>query len=437
MKIVIILDPPHMMKLVRNCIAAKKQLFRRNHIISWRYFENLVRYKTGKDCDIHKMNRMHFQWEKHKMNVKIAAQTLSNSVALAMEIFLKANDRLFLGSAETITFTKNFNQIFDIFNAKHENSDNPFKVGLNEDNAVGIFDFLTYMENYIKSLTLHKENILKTGRKTGFLGFLINIESLRILYDELIVPKKVRVILFFYFGQDLLESLFSQIRGVLGGNTNPTALQLMGAIRKLTIKSEFTAPESANCEDHLNILSVASTSRLRPNLVIDNPTDPNEIDIVEFENHLLDFKSLHTIKLRAGTIERKLKNQRSQRCCEIFDTSEKIDGTFFETRLVQRPSLSTVKICETVFKIMSRFENLQSFHYKTMCIDLENLVPLHELYFDCDFEHNPDHKLQIISTISDEYIRIHASHLAHCITIESQGVPIGNREMKLRHFRGQ
>lgn len=82
---------------------------------------------------------------------------------------------------------------------------------------------------------------------------MVNIESLKILYETLILTKKIRVILFFNFTQDMLESLFSRFRGLLGGNDNPTAHQLIRAMRKVAVESEFTAPETANCEDHLNM----------------------------------------------------------------------------------------------------------------------------------------------------------------------------------------
>lgn len=49
------------------------------------------------------------------MNVELAAQTLSYSVARSMEILRSNNVSSFSNSDPTITFIKNFNKAFDIF----------------------------------------------------------------------------------------------------------------------------------------------------------------------------------------------------------------------------------------------------------------------------------------------------------------------------------
>lgn len=86
----------------------------------------------------------------------------------------------------------------------------------------------------------------------------MNIEALRFLYEEYVLKKKIENILFYFFGQDALESLFSRIRGMLGSNTNPTAEQLAGVLRQEIVYNEIKASEIANCEDHLNIPTVTS-----------------------------------------------------------------------------------------------------------------------------------------------------------------------------------
>lgn len=74
-KICIVLDPPHMLKLVRNCLGAKGHLRDgNNNDVAWEYFVNLVNTKT--DLASHKMTREHIEFNSNKMNVKLAAQTL-------------------------------------------------------------------------------------------------------------------------------------------------------------------------------------------------------------------------------------------------------------------------------------------------------------------------------------------------------------------------
>lgn len=53
--------------------------------ILWNYVENLnqIQYKEGLRVGTKLKNR-HIQWEKEKMKVKLATQTLSNSVSAAL-----------------------------------------------------------------------------------------------------------------------------------------------------------------------------------------------------------------------------------------------------------------------------------------------------------------------------------------------------------------
>lgn len=178
-KIAIVLDPPHMLKLLRNCLAAKGNLIdgQNNVNIAWSYFEKLVLQKSN--LASHKMTRKHIKFETNKMNVKLAAQTFSLSVAKSMEVLLRNKDANFRNAAGTIVFVKNVNKIFDIFNSKHLDSNNLFKRGLCVENADKIFEFLNYMDKYLRSIKLDGQNVLDTNRKTGFLGFLINIVVIR------------------------------------------------------------------------------------------------------------------------------------------------------------------------------------------------------------------------------------------------------------------
>lgn len=125
------------------------------------------------------MTKKHIDFVSNKMNVRIAAQTLSLSmeVAKSMEVLLRNGDTNFRNATGTIVSTKNINKAFDIFNSKHTNSNNLFKRGLNQQNADKIFEFSNYFSDYIRSIKLHGQNVLKSERKTGFLGFLVNIHT--------------------------------------------------------------------------------------------------------------------------------------------------------------------------------------------------------------------------------------------------------------------
>lgn len=423
-RISIVLDPPHCIKLIRNCIAAYENLRDgKNNLISWSFFERLVSQKS--DLVSHKMTKKHIEFHSNKMNVKIAAQTLSFSVAKSMELLYRNGDQSFSNATGTIIFVKNFNKGFDIFNSKHVDSNNLFKRGLNQNNATEIFEFLNYFCDYIKSITYKGINILNSQRHTGFLGFLINTVTLRYLYDDFVLTNEIENILFFFFGQDLLESLFGRVRSMLGHNTNPTAEQLSGVTRQLVNFNEIKASTLANCEDRLNILTVGSSATKKNlNCPENNPNSASIETVDEIEvlpSIQLNFKDSYTIKLRAGTIEKKIKYALPRcthpQCANIFRiSSDKIDGIFYENGIAQRPTHSTVKICEVIYKWFSIHNDIFNFDYNQIYKKILNSIPFEELYTHIDFSHNLEHKSQFILLIIDEYIRIHSTHKARVTT---------------------
>lgn len=88
------------------------------------------------------------------------------------------------------------NDLFDIFNTGHKdtlqnNNNNVFKTPVNKDSAEEIFNFLDKTGEYIRRLSIRNVNVLRTRKHTGFLGMLINIHSLKKLYNELVVESKI------------------------------------------------------------------------------------------------------------------------------------------------------------------------------------------------------------------------------------------------------
>lgn len=120
----IFLDPCHMLKLARNCIASEKFIHNRTNKknISWIFFERLEAVRHKNDFVCHKLNKKHIQWYRAKMDVRLAAENLSSSVANAMEHLMKGGVKSFQNCKETIKFTRIIDKVFDIFNSKKEKS---------------------------------------------------------------------------------------------------------------------------------------------------------------------------------------------------------------------------------------------------------------------------------------------------------------------------
>lgn len=105
-KIFIILDPCHMIKLVRNHLASSGKFFDGDgNPIEWRYIKSLYEYSVKNDFHTHKLTKKHIDWLRHAMNVRIAVETLSDSVANAIEFLMDLNVEEFQGILNCIETT--------------------------------------------------------------------------------------------------------------------------------------------------------------------------------------------------------------------------------------------------------------------------------------------------------------------------------------------
>ena len=109
-------DAVHMLKLARNALSDLKVFFDGdNERIEWKYIGQV---KDGiKYCN--KLSKAHIIYHKHKMNVRLAAQTFSNSVADAIECFMSDGNQAFQGASGTIKFIRKIDRLFDLLNSRN------------------------------------------------------------------------------------------------------------------------------------------------------------------------------------------------------------------------------------------------------------------------------------------------------------------------------
>lgn len=156
-KIFIFPDACHMLKLVRNCLARKGKIYDENgQSIEWRYFVALEAYQSANNINLgNKINETQIQWERNKMSVKIACQTLSNSVADSMDLLRKKGVDEFQGSEATAQIFRRFNNIFDILNSMYEDAIG-FKRPISPDTKDEYFNYFDESIDYIKNLKLEE-----------------------------------------------------------------------------------------------------------------------------------------------------------------------------------------------------------------------------------------------------------------------------------------
>jgi len=145
------------------------------------------------------------------MNVRLAAQILSDSVATFLEFCMSEGLDGIEHCDATIKFIRIFNKLFDVLNSRNLQG-HGFKAPIGPHNIDEIGNYLTECKAYIMSLkvSVNGRSVLLSNRKTGFVGFYVRINSVLGLYDYLVNSADFgfKFLCTFKFSQDHLELFF-------------------------------------------------------------------------------------------------------------------------------------------------------------------------------------------------------------------------------------
>lgn len=470
-KIAIIIDPCHVEKNVRNTIAGKETLYdEKSRKIEWKYFVALEKCsREGDFVIVNKLNRRHIEFKNRKMKVNLAVQTLSNSVADSMEYLATIGHPEFKDSEATIEFIRYFNNLFDVFNSRGFHN-SLFKNAICEENKDEILSFMSKAEAYVRGLCIRTakgklQSIIKTRVKTAFRGYIINMRSLKYLYQEFVennhVMDRFRT---FYLSQDFVELFFGKIRSLHGYNDNPTVLQFMSAYKRLLCNANIMASSEGNVREFKNI-NMSSFSNIlhvtsrRPRLVESLPienlieyTECHDIPIHETldqiaghknSDYLTDQMSCASIAFIAGQIESRIlftSNFYCTPCKSVLIENDKVDRNLIVSASQHVPCMSTYRICkksDEYLKLLNPQISQNNFRYDAIYLTIFQQLNFDDLFKDSDFTGHDDHKFHLIKSIISEYIRIKVTHMARMLTISAQGEAYRHRLHKLIHFYGQ
>lgn len=463
----ILLDSCHMLKLLRNALGDLKTMNDPSRgSISWKYFEELESFRVNNKFVTHHITKRHIQYQQNKMNVRLAAQLFSNSSATAMSYLKNSGVKEFKDADSTIYLTGQIDRLFDITNTrKIRGNGSDFKSALNINNIDKVLQFFDQTTQYLRTLKFTRKLCIESRRKRGFIGFLVNMISLRHLYHLYVDSGELSSLATYYLSQDPLESLFSRVRALQGSNDNPTVQQFKSAIRKLLFLSEVASSEFANCEDNLNILTVSSANRkgTEESTEIDLTIFGNDFDGDDYDgdDDFLDEALSNlgqelpgcdsqpqteqdtTIAFMAGSIEKGLQTKRF--ACEycyqlsVFTVNSKIDGLFIENKYTQRPCQSTFLICKQTHDFVKQNVGTPKFNYQEVVQSTLNAIEMRKLFSSSRFSHEDGnyHKLYLVKTIIEEYIRKYATYVAKCLTLDQQKKMLRNRNKRLTIFNGE
>ncbi len=262
----IILDPCHMLKLARNALGTLHSFTDNDgKKIMWSFFKNLCLIQEEHGLKMaNKLSPKHLEFEKHKMKVNLAAQTLSSSVADAIENLDNVMELPnFKDSQETVIFCRTIDRLFDMLNSR-----NPLGKGYKQPLRLNTQDIwestLRSTADYLLSLktdTVPAQLLSTHPRKTFIIGFVADIKSTIEMAHEMLssTNNPFKYVLTYKYSQDHVELFFSCIRAQGGWNNNPNTLQLKYSLRKMLLRNAVTASKNANCTEFTDLTTITST----------------------------------------------------------------------------------------------------------------------------------------------------------------------------------
>ena len=460
-----ILDPSHMLKLARNALAQLGSFVdSEGNDIKWSHIEHLQNLQVKEGLNLaNKLTTNHLKFEKHKMNVRLAAQTLSSSVANAIEFLDKWGELPnFSGSNGTVKFIRTIDRLFDILNSRNPLAKG-FKAPLRSSSQDTWEEILLSAAKYLLSLKTKSPvpKLLSTSqRRTFIIGFVTCIKSTIAMAKQMLSlsTDPFKYLLTYKFSQDHIELLFSCIRSRGGWNNNPNCLQMKYALRNMLMRNAITASKNANCVDFTgcnNIVPLFHTRKHKTDMNKDSEQatlpdqDPEHTDkeVNTMLQHLNEGHSefiSNVLFYIAGYIVSKLIDNLScsqcKRCLLPIPKETSIDDhdytatryheagnasaftTFVNQGGLQIPSTAVyrcIQFCEHVFRATVTGNDGKQINSKaklknTMIVNvcqhftLESTLPLFADHEDGDNEAivEDDHNTQLTKRVADKYFTL-------------------------------
>lgn len=416
------------------------------------------------------MTKHHIDWHERPMNVKLAAQTISRSVANILKQLCKDGYEEFKHSAVTSELLLQFNDVFDIQNyADKGETNNEYKQHINNQTAEKIFKFAETFKNYVDEIEveietkkgLHRKPVLQSESARGFFGFYNNFISLEGIYTDFVKNGPLEFFEPFQFSQDHLETFFSLIRNSQGRNDNPSTVEFSSAFKKLLICHPIITSVGHNViTNATGILTTSSRIQKRPlpaasaqsqayELEVDYATlIKEENDNMEpFEEHITAYVALCTEE----KIIYKMNHSNKYKCSDCINLlhapGEKISDQLLAMKTGEsQPCASTVKIIvfsNAILKLISA-ERTQGNDFNAIWKTIYNLIDFDDLYGDEDFSqhHNElssqwSHKENFVINIIKIYLTLKSVTIGNKVTDEERGELIRHRRKRAVLNSGQ
>lgn len=229
-RIFFIFDPCHMLKLVRNFFSHFGCLVDADgEEIRWDFIEKLHRLQQQEGLHVaNKLRESHIAWRKQVMKVRLAAQTLSRSVASALDFLRLGNIAgQFAGSAATSRFLRIVDGLFDRLNASTitgYGTKSAWTAQTIDEIESDLHNAIVYLSGL---KTPSGKLVIESQRRTAVIGFQCAAVGMVGIARRLLVREETFIFFLPYkCSQDHIEILFSLLRRRGGWNNNPNVVQV-------------------------------------------------------------------------------------------------------------------------------------------------------------------------------------------------------------------
>jgi Transposase protein len=226
-------DFPHLLKLLRNHVLDSGITLPTGAVLDKSVLENLLKIQMNSEFRLtHKLTQRHLEMHgKQRQNVLSAFQLFSLKVSSAIRV-------AFPDLHEIADFIEMINDFSDLLNVRtsivnhHNVYKNAYGMNLNEHNSL-----LEKVNDTFKKIKVgkRKENSYAPFQK----GFLILIQSLKGLFEDMTKSVNCKFIQTKNCNQDFVENCFSSTRGVSGFNMKPNAVEVKGRLKKVIMGWNF------------------------------------------------------------------------------------------------------------------------------------------------------------------------------------------------------
>lgn len=247
-----IFDPPHLIKTLRNNFLSGNFHFYMNKEASFQVVKDLYKLDSTSSTGraIPRITEKHLYPNTfQKMNVKLAAQVFSHSVAAAIKAAV-ATKQLPPSALDTADLVEKIDKLFDALNSQTLYAAKPWHSALSYSN---IYAQKALQDGYLLCTTLTKSNT-KTGalsRPPCFQGMCQTINAVSLMLIDSI-GEGFKFLFTRRLNQDPLENQFSIYRQSGGYNRNPTARTFKAAFM-MSATINLIKPPQSNCEEDEDI----------------------------------------------------------------------------------------------------------------------------------------------------------------------------------------